>query len=206
MEAVGGFMVLNQPGSAFPNWFVQGGANAYFGRNLQMFAGRSIHALQIGAYTGDATEWLLDNILTNGDATLTDVDPWSGSGEVEHATIDWLEVERLYDERHAETLASGQLIKMRMTSAAFFAAAAGQMYDFIYIDGDHTSEAVLRDGVHALELLAPGGIIAFDDVEWRSPLGTVFEPKPAIEAIRLCYSPSLEVIDVGLQLWMRRKA
>ena len=36
-------------------------------------------------------------------------------------------------------------------------------YDFIFIDGDHTLAAVLADSHLALDLIAPGGIIAWHD-------------------------------------------
>jgi predicted O-methyltransferase YrrM len=36
-------------------------------------------------------------------------------------------------------------------------------FDFVFIDGDHSTEGVLRDGVRAVEVLAPMGSILFHD-------------------------------------------
>jgi predicted O-methyltransferase YrrM len=43
----------------------------------------------------------------------------------------------------------------------------GKSFDFVYIDGDHTYEAVMRDFRLALNFIAPGGCIAFhDSLSW----------------------------------------
>lgn len=189
----------------FPNWFEQGGAEQYFARHLGPFRGTPVQALQVGAYTGDATAWMLEHVLTDADAVLTDVDPWLGSDETEHHGLDWAGVEQFYDRRHADAIASGRLRKLRMTSDAFFATYPDRTFDFIYIDGDHKAASVLVDGVHAIPRLNPGGIIGFDDYAWRSGRGPAFDPYPAIDALRICYSDVLEVIDTGLQVWMRRR-
>ena len=40
------------------------------------------------------------------------------------------------------------------------------IYDFIFIDGDHTVGAVLKDLCAAQALIKPGGIVAMDDTSW----------------------------------------
>ena len=67
----------------YPNWFMYGAVNL-FSKYLGELKDREVHCLQIGAYTGDATEWLLQNVLTHPNSTLTDVDTWEGSDEVIH--------------------------------------------------------------------------------------------------------------------------
>jgi hypothetical protein len=54
-----------------------------------------LNVLQIGAYKGDTTQWLLDNKNIN---RIVDVDTWEGSIEHE-GTFDLNQVERVYDER-----------------------------------------------------------------------------------------------------------
>jgi hypothetical protein len=185
----------------YPNWFIAGGAEANFKQFLSPYAGQEISALQIGAYTGDATSWLFDNLLTNKNSTLTDVDTWQGSDEPEHRPMDWSSVEEVYDKRHSPKIDSGQLLKMKMTSDDFFAVNQ-KTYDFIYIDGDHKAATVLRDGINAVSCLNPYGILAFDDYMWSQHKGPAYDPKAAIDAIRLCYSDLFTVLDIGLQVWM----
>lgn len=186
----------------YPNWFLQGGAQANFEKHLIHLAGKKVSALQIGAYTGDATEWLFNNALLHPESTLVDVDTWEGSEETEHAEMNWQSVEMAYDTRTAKF--GERLCKNKMTSDEFFNSNSA-VYDFIYVDGDHTAASVLKDGINAVKFIAPGGIIAFDDYLWRSGKGAVYDPYPAINAIMLCFSDRFEIIEAGLQVWLKNK-
>lgn len=188
----------------YPNWFAVS-AQWYFEKNLKPLAGNKMSALQIGAYTGDASLWLFENVLTHGHSTLTDVDTWKGSEEAIHETFDWADVEAVYDDKIHAYSQSGTLIKFRGTSDDFFSASAflNRKYDFIYVDGDHTAKAVLRDGINALDVCSPGGIVAFDDYTWRSGKGPTYDPYVAIDALMVAYADKFEVIDKGAQVWLR---
>ena len=54
----------------------------------------------------------------------------------------------------------------RGTSDEFRSASKNKTFDFIWIDGDHTFQGVLRDLEFSLEVIAEGGIIAGDDFDW----------------------------------------
>lgn len=190
----------------FPNWFLGVHADITFRKNLEHLIGKPLKVLQIGAYTGDATEWMLNNLLTHPESTLTDVDPWTGSDEPVHHTLDWTSVEEFYQSRHSGAIESGKLIAKKMYSDDYFASLGpDDKFDFIYIDGDHKASTVLRDGVNAILHLAPNGIIGFDDYNWTLGKGPAFDPKPAIEAVFRCNQDTLEVIDIGYQFWVRKK-
>lgn len=186
----------------YPNWFLQGGAQGNFEKYLLTFSGKKISALQIGAYTGDATEWLMLNVLTSPESSLVDVDTWEGSDERAHKEMNWNSVESVYDSRIE--VYGARVCKNKTTSDEFF-ETNNALYDFIYIDGDHTAAAVLKDGVNAVKFIAPGGIIAFDDYLWRSGKGAAYDPYPAINAIMLCFSDKFDVIEAGLQVWLKNK-
>jgi predicted O-methyltransferase YrrM len=188
----------------YPNWFVLGGAEYNFHTQLLSLAGKELHFLQIGAYTGDATDWLFKNVLTNPLSTLTDVDTWEGSDEPSHKEMNWQSVEEVYDSRHSELIKSGRLIKKKMTSDEFFAANTAS-FDFIYIDGDHKAESVLKDGINAVACTKPHAILAFDDYMWSQHKGPALDPKPAIDAIRLCYSDRFITLEMGLQVWLQNQ-
>lgn len=189
----------------YPNWFSSTGL-WYFQKHLKPLAEQPIKALQIGAYTGDATVWMFENFLLNPLSVLTDVDTWKGSEEAVHRSFDWEDVERVYDEKTHAYARADKLIKFRGTSNEFFAASGFLhiQYDFIYVDGDHTAKAVLRDGMNALDACAPEGIVAFDDYTWRSGKGPTHDPYPAIDALMVAYADKFEVIDKGAQVWFKR--
>lgn len=189
----------------YPNWFKSSGAAVYFLRNLRAYAGQPMTALQIGAYTGDATEWLFENVLTHPDSKLVDVDPWTGSDEPAHEKLDWKSVEETYLARHQDKIDSGRLEVFKGTSDEFFGSEAGRRgFHFIYIDGNHEAAPVLRDGMNAVHRVGVGGIVAFDDYLWTLGRGLWADPKPAIDAIATCYSNKFEVIDKGTQVWLKR--
>lgn len=52
------------------------------------------------------------------------------------------------------------------------AALAGQPVDFLFIDGDHTTEGVARDFQEYRPLVRPGGLIAFHDIVARQVIPT----------------------------------
>lgn len=193
--------------TTYPNWFAHY-AQGFFEKHLAHLAGREgVAALQIGAFTGDASLWLLQNVLTGRRAHLVDVDTWSGSDEPEHESFNWADVERAYDEKTATYLGSW-LVKYKGPSDRFFAACMSDYYDFVYVDGDHTAPGVLSDALNAFRALKPGGILAFDDYLWKpsSGGGETKAPGIAIDAFLDCYRDRVQVLAMGLQVWVRKIA
>jgi hypothetical protein len=189
----------------YPNWFKRGRADVFFYRNLLPYRDIPLKCLQLGAYTGDATEWMFEHVLTHPESTLTDVDTWEGSDEAEHKTFDWKSVEQTYLDRHKEKIESGKLKVYKGTTDSFFFKEAGnQTFDFIYVDASHEAAAVLKDGLNSIYRLNPGGIVAFDDYMWTQGKGLWSDPKPAIDAIAMCHSNTFEIIDTGLQVWLKK--
>jgi predicted O-methyltransferase YrrM len=188
--------------SQYVNWFSNDGL-PNFTQYLHQYKNTPIRALQIGAYTGDASLWLLDNILLHQDSVLVDVDTWEGSEEPVHYEMNWYTVESLYDAKTVSGRESRKIIKYKGTSDSFFANNR-EKFDFIYIDGDHTSYGVIKDAVSAYEILKVGGIIAFDDYQWSAGLGPLKEPKLAIDAFNNIYLDRLELLLRDYQCWYRK--
>lgn len=188
----------------YPNWFSTSTAVSNFAMHLGEFQDRQVNFLQIGAYTGDASRWLIDVILNHPDAKLTDVDTWEGSKESAHDELDWSDVEKFYTARLSDEIESGKVRKIKSTSAEYF-ANYDDTYDFIYVDGDHTGIGVLADGMDAYDCLKVGGILAFDDYGWNpDQLPVHLTPAPAIETIATLYVGKLEVIFANYQVWFRK--
>jgi hypothetical protein len=187
-----------------PDWFASDGLKN-FETHLKELGTRPCRLLQIGAYTGDASVWLYNNVLYNyTDSVLVDVDTWEGSDEPVHHDMNWGTVEQIYDSKTAAARDNRQIVKYKGTSDSFFRNNV-EWYDFIYIDGDHTAYGVIKDAVSSFEILKPGGIIAFDDYQWSAGLGFTKEPKIAIDAFYQIYSDKIEVLVNDYQFWIKKK-
>ena len=185
----------------YPNWF-KITAEENFKSQLMPLANKfGLRFLQIGAFTGNASVWMVDNILTQRNSVLEDVDTWSGSDEQEHKEMDWLDVERTYDSRIAFR---PNIIKYKMDSKEFLRSIEKVTFDFIYIDGDHTAEGVLQDAVLGWRLLKPGGIMAFDDYLWEDPRGIEFQPGWSIDTFVGAVKDESEVLLSNSQVWLRK--
>lgn len=184
-----------------PNWFVDTGAAKLFEDNLSSYAGQKLDFLQIGAFTGDASIWLLDNILTHPDSTLTDVDIWMGDPGLNGFT--WETAYLAYKDKLSKH--SHKATSFQMMSDQFFKRNK-KMYDMIYIDGDHTARSVLRDAVNAFDCLKDGGLLIFDDyVLGYNEYPSVFCPKNAIDAFLDIHWYEVEKIYEGTQMWLKKQ-
>lgn len=189
----------------YPNWFASAGGELNFSTHLVKFKGLKVDFVQLGAYTGDATKWLFENILTHPESTLTDVDTWEGSNEEIHKQMDWKDVETVYNEKNSQWLDEGRLIKKKMTTDEFFALNDKQ-FDFVYVDADHTAMAVLKDGLNGYASLKANGIIAFDDYLWgvENKLDVMSIPKTALDALLIYFRKETTVLDINLQVWLKK--
>jgi hypothetical protein len=187
----------------YPNWFEKNAID-YFNLVLpKRFAGKPlIDFLQIGAYTGDASEWILDNILTDKTSWLTDVDTWSGSEENAHKQFDWNSLENFYDERMSKY---SNLYKIKSTSEEFLTNAEISHYDFIYIDGDHTANGVYTDAHLSWDKLKPYGIMAFDDYQWKHDSGKeILSPKIGIDKFLSEHVGEYHLLIMDEQVWISK--
>src|SRR5258708_2163495 len=118
------------------NWFRMTNTDKTFDKHLLPLKGTpNLLALQLGAFCGDASRWLLENVLTHESSRLHDVDHWLGSLDIHD--INFAEVEACYDEQFAPY--RNRVGKFKQTSTDFFTQLPPEpIYDFIYIDGDHT--------------------------------------------------------------------
>ena len=185
--------------SNFPNWFTGIPENLFKKHLLDLFE-YPIKALQIGTYTGDASVWLLENVLKHEHSVLYDVDTWEGSNEAAHHELNWQSVEDVYDSRIKN---NPKVIKCKQNSDEFFKANT-EVFDFIYIDGDHTSYGVIKDAVNAFDSLATNGILAFDDYLWIGAPEIANRPQLAIDCFLVIYSNKVEVLTKDYQVWIRK--
>lgn len=192
--------------AGIPNWFKMD-AKAHFEEQL---ANREFpkysRALQLGAYTGDASVWLMENT----EFTLTDVDTWEGSHEAAHAELDWIEIEAIYDRKTAQYRSDGptegdcrsRIRKVKLPSSTFLREERS-IYNFVYIDAAHDAVSVLSDAMLALPLLASGSLLVFDDYAWNFGQTPLENPKDGIDKFLEIYSDRFTILKLDTQVWLR---
>jgi predicted O-methyltransferase YrrM len=144
--------------------------------------GRCERIVEVGAFEGRSTVWLLEHMLAPG-GTLFSIDTWQGG--VEHAGFDMAEVEARW-ERNAKS-AGGDVRKIKSDSRSALRKLGVQAtgwVDCVYIDGSHAACDVLFDSVLAWDLLRVGGAIVWDDYLWDPPkeYGLLGKPRLAIDS------------------------
>ena len=188
--------------TTYPVWFNPDNFEQY----LDHYKGQHrLRFLQIGVFTGDASVWLLENILTDQSSTLIDVDTWKGSPDEDmHMAMDF---ENVYETYKKKVEPYTNVRSMRISSKNFFVNQKPATFDFIYIDGDHTEQTVYADGVAAWHCLLPNGILAFDDYHWGDGLADQsLAPRPAIDRILEEYIGTYTLLTKGSQVWIRKNA
>jgi predicted O-methyltransferase YrrM len=175
----------------YPNWFNHKSED-YFTQHLQNFKGKdNLKFLQIGVFTGDGSLWLVNNLLTGQDCTLTDVDRWELDADKNQASHDWFaDVEATYDDKVKDYT---NIIKHKMPSATFFAQNS-ESYDFIYLDGDKSEDGVYADAMAAWQTLKPNGLFVRDDLTLHNP-DESWDPAPGIAAFLSAINGQYEVVN-----------
>lgn len=196
-------MTDNRRVAQFPNWFATDSVKPNFEQFLWEFRGmKNLRFLQLGVYTGDASVWMLENILTDPTSLLIDVDTWAGSDETAHKDINFDEVWNYYQERTAEY---PNVVQIRDTTIHALKNQPLAYFDFIYIDADHTAIGVLLDAELSWESLKTGGIMAFDDFLWRERLDREdLHPQPGILSFLDRHTGEFELLVQNWQLWIRK--
>jgi len=189
---------------SYPNWFAQTAQNN-FTTYLSDYAGKpNLRFLQLGVYTGDASVWLCNNILTDKSSILIDVDTWQGSDEKVHAEMDFSDVERVYKEKinnlSVVSVVSDTVEYLIRQRDNFIGA-----YDFIYVDADHTAVSVLMDAELSWPLLKSGGVMAFDDYTWGRHLPPSKTPRPGILLFTERHKAEMDTLVINDQYWIRKK-
>jgi predicted O-methyltransferase YrrM len=190
--------------TTYPNWFAET-AQQNFVTYLAEFKDKpNLKFLQLGVFTGDATVWLCNNILTDKSSKLIDVDTWEGSDEQTHAEMDFSDVYQVYQEKVKDlpvVSVVSDTHKYLIRQLDNFIGA----FDFIYIDADHTTVGVLLDAELSWPLLKSGGVMAFDDYTWGRNLPPSKTPRPGILLFTERHKEEIDTLVINSQYWIKKK-
>ena len=195
----------------YPNWFAKSAIDNFATYLIQDTGLPNLKYLQLGAFTGDASVWLMDNILTNDTSYLTDVDTWEGSDEDDHKSMDFDDVYNTYLNRLSDYEKYSRCYNYRTTTTNFLLSRLAEQrdhlveYDFIYIDADHTTVGVLLDAELSWPLLKSGGIMAFDDLTWGEHLPPSQSPKAGILLFAERHKSEFDLVVANTQYWIKKK-
>lgn len=166
------------------------------------------YCLEIGSWEGRSSLYIAKNFCNGQGSYLACIDTWEGSRE--HKSKKNLNT--LYERFLSNTKSYREIKKIipyRGKSKNVLLnlnyklhKGSTNKYDFIYIDGSHDAKDVLVDAVFAWELLNVGGIMVFDDYEWRD--GNHLTPKPAINGFLKSYKSMYTILHKGYQLHIRK--
>ena len=189
----------------YPNWFKQI-AQHNFEQFLLPHAGKpNLAYLQLGVFTGDASVWLCENVLTHNGSRLFDVDTWEGAPkEPVQEEMDFDDVYTTYIKKVDEY--RNTTFHWTMTTQKFLLSNyLDRDLDFIYVDAHHTSASALLDCELSWDLLKSGGILAIDDYEWTHPDGVdIHAPKLGIHMFLDRHEGEYKLLVKNQQVWIRK--
>jgi predicted O-methyltransferase YrrM len=161
---------------------------------LGAFKGKpDIHFLEVGSFEGCTSIWLLNNILTHPSSSITCVD-----------FFETAEYEARFDHNVAVSGHADRLAKLKGKSQDILPTLAGRRFDAMYIDGGHSAAEVYADASLCWPLLKPGGVVAFDDYEWRMHRPPENRPQQGIDRFLDEHRGELEVLHKSYTLVARR--
>ena len=127
-------------------------------RNLENEKVKSL--LEIGSYEGRSAIFFADIFR---ESKISCVDTWSGSDE--HENINFKLIEDNFDQNVKSLKDNNSLTKFKMTSDFFF-NQNNSKFDFVYVDGDHSRDQVLKDLKNSWSVLNSNGFLLVDDYMW----------------------------------------
>lgn len=153
----------------------------------------NVRLLEVGSFEGGSAIWFLENILTHPTATITCIDPFLRAGS-----------EARFDHNVRVAASGSKLIKVKGRSESLMPAMEQEGYDAIYVDGNHDALNVLMDAVAGWRLLKDGGIMIFDDYQWRPDRPPTARPQMAIDLFLGVMSPGLTLLHKDYQVIVRK--
>ena len=154
--------------------------------------------IEVGVFEGRSLLWMFENVLTHPTSTATVIDVFAS----DYAST--------FDDNLAAAGLGDRVTKLVGPSARELRELSGADYHIIYIDGSHTADDVLLDAALSWDLLAPGGLLVFDDYAWTGrrgadPLPPELRPQLAIDAFVAANRYALELVHRDYQLIVRKR-
>ncbi|MDQ8731497.1 class I SAM-dependent methyltransferase [Bradyrhizobium sp. LHD-71] len=167
---------------------------------LYPFRQKPVRLLEIGSWEGRSALFFLNYLPLS---RIVCIDPFTGSAE-HHQDPYFADLARNSERRFDTNLAAfeGRLEKIKGSSAETLPrfGIAGRRFDLAYIDGSHMAADVYRDAVLTWSLMAPGGIVLFDDYEWNLMENELERPKLGIDEFMAAHEGQYRLLHRAYQI------
>jgi predicted O-methyltransferase YrrM len=189
-------------------WFVKLAKNNFDTYIKPTYNSVAFNYLEIGTFEGASLSYMFNNVMLNPSSKATVIDPFDSfiNGCQNQLQIFKSNLQPYLDRiTIIEGYSQNELNKLIPNS-----------FDLIYVDGDHTSQAVFTDAMLSFPLLKSGGIMIFDDYLWmydadhtteniHSPrLHHLNHPYTGINAFLLYNREYLEVLVSNWQMIIKK--
>ena len=164
----------------------------------------NVNFLEIGSFEGQGTNYFIDNFLSGKNSRITCIDPWIKYGEASLAKMnEWDDVmnESTYNIFCSNVKHNIDKIIIHRGFSIDILPQINDLYDFIYVDGDHSKEAVYKDAILSFEKLKINGILIFDDYLWEN---NGQSPKIAIDKFLDEYNDKINVLMINYQVIIKK--
>ncbi|CAG8636168.1 10625_t:CDS:1, partial [Acaulospora colombiana] len=172
----------------------------YWEKHLYHLANQEINVLEIGAFEGRSTTWILQELCKNPLSKMITIDTFEKIfKEIDNEPIFHENVRKTGKERQIEIIKGrsyDSLIELNQSKK--------MMFDFVYIDGSHIACDVLSDAVLSWNLVKEGGIMILDDYQWDFYKDEHNNPTIAIDAFLKCFRWQIEILDRYYQIIIRK--
>ena len=160
--------------------------------------------VEIGIYEGASSCWWSDNFLNHPASRLFSIDPFTGNQEYrenkdQFPTLDNIEV--IARTNIAKSKNAGKVTVVKGKSWDVFPSIEKETQgevDILYIDGEHTANAVCRDAALYYPLLKSGGALIFDDYGHE-------DVRRGVDGALTAFADIEAAFFTGWQLWCIKK-
>ncbi len=178
-------------------WFIGSDVNNLLKHHLD--TSKEYNMLEIGCFEGLSSVFFADNFLNNPNSKLTCVDPFLNIDNNDHQEFLQKNEELNFDYNISICKNSDKITVHKITSDSFFSNNS-QTFNFIYIDGCHEPEFIIRDMENSFRFLEKKGIMWMDDYLG----GDGIQIKSTMDSFLTKYKGQYDLIHIGYQLAIRK--
>jgi predicted O-methyltransferase YrrM len=170
--------------------------------DMEFYIRRPINYLEIGTFYGANLISVANTYGIHNDSKLYCIDPWNDYDEYLEYKNQQSNIYNMFIQNVETSGVKNKIIIKRGYSNIEIPKFQDEMFDIIYIDGNHEPEYVLEDAVLSFRKLKKEGFMIFDDYNWGGPELT----KRGIDGFLSGYHKRINILgEEKTQLFIQKK-